>query len=80
VSLYAQQEMEIRLGVCGCPEEIYPFKNGSRLLIHFELNGDVDGFLEYGDDADDWITFSGLTPSEARAAIFAWADAKVTSV
>lgn len=70
--------LENRLGVCGCPEEVYSIgRNDCRLLVHFEIDGTFDAFLEFRPDraeADDWKSFPPCSPAEARRQAFAWAE------
>lgn len=67
--------VEARVGSCGCPEERYTFR-GVELIIHFEPDGSVDGFLDPGDETADWITEEGVTAFNGRLAVFAWAASK----
>ncbi len=64
------------IGDCGCPEEHYLF-GGIDLTVHFEPNGDVDGFLDGGDWGEAETTVFGVDAQEGRKAIFDWAAKKL---
>lgn len=64
--------VEVRVGDCGCPEEVYLF-NFIDLTIHFEPNGDADGFMDGGDWGEAEIVVEGMSRREGRRAVFAWA-------
>lgn len=64
--------IERRTGECGCPEEQYLYA-GLDLIIHFEPNGDVDGFIDGGDWGEAETSLLGLAADAGRLAIFTWA-------
>ncbi|WP_093449837.1 hypothetical protein [Sphingomonas sp. YR710] len=62
---------------CGCPEEIWIYRN-IEVTIHFEPDGAIDAFFDAGDWQND-MTFPPAPDHEAaRAAAFAWIDALPT--